>query len=506
MKISVNSPVRKRLIAVLALVCAAAYLGLVGREFVASVLGGRTELLSLKAAAWLDPGNADYRNHLGRYYDLVARDPLPAIAEYKAAVQLDPHSAALWFDLAGAYQVLDDTANQTVALAHAIQAEPTKPDVAWTAANFYLVQGDQGKALREFRVVMANDSSLAASAIGLCWRVDPDVDDMLRTVVPPTASAYTAFLSLLEKDAELMRRDVSSSDPDADPDEATRRKLAQSKLTQMKADTAATFKVWDALLQSHQPFEQRYAFEYIQFLLRHQEVDQATLVWRQTAGLFGLSSYLNPPDLAGNVVVNGDFSLDVLNNGFDWQYQKQAGVKLTLEPLDTKKDTKQTEGDPSSKGFLVRLYDSLVKPFRSAPAPPKGVRGPRSLMVALDGPGISDAGFYQFVPVQPNTTYEFSAQYKNKGQQEGAGGPRLAITDMYSQVDYFESDELKESDKARDQDNDEAIDEKWKPVEGKFTTGADCKLVVLHIRRLPLNSPIRGKLWVNNFRIVRKPS
>ena len=35
-----------------------------------------------------------------------------------------------------------------------------------------------------------------------------------------------------------------------------------------------------------------------------------------------------------NLIVNGDFSLDVLNGGFDWQYQKQPSVTLTLDPSD----------------------------------------------------------------------------------------------------------------------------------------------------------------------------
>ena len=114
---------------------------------------------------------------------------------YKA-VELNPHSARYWFDLASAYQVLGDTASQTTAMEHAIGAEPTKPDVAWTAANFYLVQGENEKALREFRVVLANDATLAAAAIQFCWRIQPDVDLLLRDVVPPTGDAYSAFLRI----------------------------------------------------------------------------------------------------------------------------------------------------------------------------------------------------------------------------------------------------------------------------------------------------------------------
>jgi len=58
---------------------------------------------------------------------------------------------------------------------------------------------------------------------------------------------------------------------------------------------------------------------------------------------------------------------------------------------------------------------------------------------------------------------------------------------------YFDSDEMKESGF-------------WKSVDGEFTTGPDCKLVVLHVRRLPEGSPIRGKLWIDDFHLVRKAS
>ena len=122
MKISFHSPTRRWLTAVLLRSLAIAYAGVAASQFVASWLAGRAELTSLRRAAWLDPGNADYRNHLGRYYDLVARDPSRAVAQYKAAVQLDPHSARYWFDLSSAYQVLGDTPSQTP-----LSSAPLKP-------------------------------------------------------------------------------------------------------------------------------------------------------------------------------------------------------------------------------------------------------------------------------------------------------------------------------------------------------------------------------------------
>lgn len=418
MKISLNTPSRKRIAIIASLFLCAVYIFFAGRLFLASIFSERLELSSLERAARLDPGNAEYRDHLGRYYALAARDPGAAIAPYRTAVQLNPHSARYWFDLASAYQVLGDTSNQTWALEHAIEADPTTPDVAWEAANFYLVQGNDAKALREFHVVLQNEPSLANLSVQFCWRIDPDVDALLRDVIPPKAPAYTAFLALLMS----------------------------------KQETAAAAKVWSALMATSDPFELRQAYEYLQYLINHKDVDQARLVWQQAAPRFGLAAYLPGRN---NLIVNGDFSLDVLNGGFDWLYEKQQSVALTLDPSD----------------------------FHG---------GHRSLLIAFDGPGVTDAGIHQFVVVQPNTTYDFSAYYKN-GEIEGAGGPHLTIQDAYTQAVLYDSDELKEAGF-------------WKSVSGTFTTGNDCKLLLLHIRRLPEGSPIRGKLWVDDFRLVAKRS
>ena len=416
MEIPLNHASRKWLLIGAAVALCGSYVFVSARLFIGSWFGERSELSSLQRAARLDPRNADYRDHLGRYYALVAKDPGAAIEPYRAAVQLDSHSARYWFDLASAYQVLGDISNQTSALEHAIEADPTTPDVAWEAANFFLVQGDEQKALQEFHVVLESEPTLAAPAIQFCWRIHPDVDVLLRDVVPVRAEAYIAFLDLLMQ----------------------------------KQETAATAKVWASLMAGHQTFEMRYVYEYVQYLFDHKDVDQARLVWREAAPRFGLSAYLPS---SRNLIVNGDFSLDVLNGGFDWQYEKQRSVTLTLDPSD----------------------------FHG---------GHRSLLITFDGPGVNDAGIRQFIAVQPDTLYQFSAYYKN-GEIEGAGAPHLTIQDAFTQSVLYDSDELKEAGF-------------WKSAIGDFTTGADSKLLVLHVRRLPEGSPIRGKLWVDDFRLVAK--
>ena len=205
-------------------------------------------------------------------------------------------------------------------------------------------------------------------------------------------------------------------------------------------------------MRTNRPFEIRQVYDYFQFLIKHQQVDQAVLVWQQAAARFGLTSYLPS---ANNLVVNGKFDLNVLNGGFDWQYQKQAAVTLTLDPSDHH-------------------------------------AGRRSLLISFDGAGVHDGGVYQLIAVQPKTTYDFTGYYKN-GEFDGAGGPHFTIQDMYNLKVYYESDELKDG-------------EFWKSADGEFTTGPECKLLVLHVRRLPEGSPIRGKLWINDLHLVRKPS
>jgi tetratricopeptide (TPR) repeat protein len=535
MEIPLNSAWRKRLVIGAAAALCLTYVFLAGRLFVAAVFGAIPtgeipigeipKLASLQRAARLDPGNAEYRDDLGDYY-AQAGDPAAAIEPYRAAVQLNPHSAHYWFHLASAYQVLADISNQTWALEHAIEADPTTPGVAWEAANNFHVRGDNEKdsasrlsyhekALREYRVVLENDPSLAGLAIQHCWLINPDVDMLLRDVVPPTAPAYIAFLELLTTPKRVPLSTITApshpggskwvytlEDPETGAESngwvdasvvisdytdrargnnvtatitastSTTIEIANAggtatntsadsdspilTISGTKPERAATAKVWTALMATSQKFELRYVYEYLRYLLDHKDVDQARLVWQQAAPRFGLSSYV---PTRNNLIVNGNFNLDILNGGFDWQYQKQRPVTLTLDPSEH-------HGG-----------------------------GNRSLLITLDGSGVIDAGISQFIAVQPRTTYEFSAYYKN-GDFEGAGGPHFSIQDVVTRDVLWESDELKEAG------------ESWKSVggdaAGEFTTGDDCKLLVLRVRRLPEGSPIRGKLWVGDFRLVAK--
>ncbi|MBZ5667383.1 MAG: hypothetical protein LAO30_22620 [Acidobacteriia bacterium] len=394
-------------------ILACVYISLAGKEFAASLFASRAQLPSLQRAARLSPGNADYRYRLGRYFAFVAADPQSAIESLRAAVALNSHNASYWLDLAAAYQVTGDITGQRAALDRALQSEPTAPGIAWEAANFFLIDGEIDRALREFHVVIENDNSLMDAALRACWRVRPDTDALLRDVVPARPDTLISFLNLLRS----------------------------------KQETEGAIKTWSRLAQLHERFLNRYLYEYVTYLIGVRRPDAAMSAWEQTADTLGLSAYLPTED---NLVVNGDFSLDILNGGFDWTYVNRPGVRPLLDPSD----------------------------FR---------QGHRSLSLTFEGPGINDAGIQQLIPVHGATTYDFSAYYKS-ADFEGAGGPRIVLRDAYTGAQLYASDPLNDSDF-------------WKEVHSKVTTPDTTTLLVLVIERFPAGSPIRGKLWLDDFQL-----
>src|SRR5258708_18368594 len=118
--------------------------------------------------------------------------------------------------------------------------------------------------------------------------------------------------------------------------------------------------------------------------------------------------------------------MEVLNGGFDWLHQTTPGVSVALDP-----------NDAHSSHQLLRI--------------------------TFEGPGISDAGIRQLLPVAPNTSYEFSGFYKAE-EMDGAGGPKFAIQDLYHETPFFMSDDLRDSDF-------------WRKSDATFTTGPYTRLV-----------------------------
>jgi hypothetical protein len=388
------------------------YLGLVTIRYLADYFAASSDESRLMLAARLDSGNAIYAHNIGRIELLGRSNPQAALPWLEIATKLNPHRANYWVDLALARQAVGETDLERQDLFRALDAAPKTPQIAWQVANLFLAQGSPDDSMRAFHSVIENDPSLASLAIQTCWKVHPDVEFLLDNVVP--SNADESFLGFL----------TSRHEP------------------------AAAAKVWSRMYSLQQSISRPHLFEYIRDLIAHQEPAEAAMVWRQSARMAGLAAYQPSPE---NLLVNGDFSLEILNGGFDWMHQKTRGVTLALDPNETHSSS-------------------------------------RSLRIVFDGPGIEDAGIRQMVPVEPNTSYEFSAFYKAR-DMDGAGGVRFALQDLYRETSFFMSDDLQNADF-------------WKKISSSFVTGPETQMIMVRIARVPGGSPIRGKLWLDGLRVV----
>jgi tetratricopeptide (TPR) repeat protein len=397
-------------------IISALYLASCTRIFLADQFSGYHDLKHLRWAIRLAPGDAEYHEQLARYLLQNMQDPQGAATEFEAAARLNRNSAETWLGLAEARQIMGDAQGERSALENALAADPMTPRVAWRAAEFFLMQGDLENAFSRFKFVAGSDPGKTPVMLRMVLRATGDVNAVMRSALPAQPDAYFDLIDLL----------IS------------------------KKDTEATIKVWNALLALGRPLEPRRAFEYMNYLIGRRQAVEADSVWRQFTLSSGYSSYLSSPN---NLIVNPGFDLDILNNGFDWRYQQQAGVTLALDR--------------------------------------NGVRsGQNSLAIAFEGAGVSDAGIMQLIPVQPGRSYEFSAYYKT-GVIDGAGAPRFQVSDAYGGRTYFESDDLKNASD-------------WREARGEFTTDSDTELLALRLARVPAGNPIRGKLWVGDFRLAPK--
>jgi len=417
MQIELRSSLRKFFSALVCFVLMGLYLQWSLRAYLASRLAAVPEPSKLQKAIRLEPSNAEYRDLFGRYSALSGTSLDEGIANFRAAVQLNPYVAQYWLDLAGAYQISGRIQEQGKSVERAVQADPTTPDVAWAAANFFLVQGDQERALRNFRVVLANDPNPAAidSALRICWRATGDANQLLDQALPKTSELYLSFLNLL--------------------------------VSRQEAVAAET--VWNRLIGLHQVFPPKLALPYFQLLIAKQEVTAAKTAWQQLSSVnASMQPYLPSSE---NLVINGGFEENLLNGGFDWWYQSYANAALAIDTSE----------------------------FHS---------GTRSLAVTFDGHSVPEVRLAQFILVKPNTAYEFSAESRTV-DIDTASGPRFALLDAYTNFSYVLTD-------------DTLGTTPWRRQQARFRTGPNTNLLALKIVRDPPAPLIRGKLWIDDVKLV----
>ena len=136
---------------------------------------------------------------------------------------------------------------------------------------------------------------------------------------------------------------------------------------------------------------------------------------------------------------------EILNGGFDWHYAVQPGIAVSL-------DTTQ---------------------FHS---------GSQSVLISYSGTG-GDSGFYEYVPVKPNTQYTVSAWVKSEELQT-ANGPCISVSDAYDNTRYALTQETVGTTP-------------WHRLESSFQTGPATELLAIRFTRDPGNTHIHGQFWID---------
>jgi len=263
------------------------------RSFQAARLASSLDVVALERAVALEPRDAAYQDLLCRYLLFDKQDAGAALPRCQRATELNPYQSAYWLDLALAYYSTGAEREQEQAILKATLVDPTTPDVAWNAANFFLAQGKVAEALHQFAVVMRSDPDMVRPSLNLCWRTLHNVS-AIEAILPPDPDAYLQFIRLLTTNNQW----------------------------------EGAHQVWSALLLLNQEIDYRQALFYVDGLLQQRDVARAQQAWDQLASHSATLSRYRRTD---NLVVDGSFKEAILNAGFDWRYSAQPGSAVSVD-------------------------------------------------------------------------------------------------------------------------------------------------------------------------------
>ncbi|HMK29820.1 MAG TPA: hypothetical protein VK473_09065 [Terriglobales bacterium] len=370
-------------------------------------------------------------------------------AHLRRAARLEPWDAERQYQL-GRYAFFV-SADMPVAIQSFRSALSLNPYAASTWLDLsaaYLAIGDlaqQGQALEQALKAEPTDPEVEWEA-GNLYIVRGDTDRALRLfqhLIAADSSHAAAALDLAWRSTRNVEKVLRLAVP---PTAAAR--LEFLSLLCERKDSAAADQVWPAVLEMKPRLPASRFFFYIDDLLKRRQVKQAGAVW---SALADIDSSIVPAD-GDNLIVNSSFDQEILNGGLGWRYEPRGGVALSLDTAH----------------------------FHA---------GSRSLLMNFDGAGISDAGLWQFIPVEPNCRYRFSGFMQGE-EVETASGPRFEFADAYTRASLARSDDVLGSTP-------------WREVTAEFATGPNTDLLEVSVGRWPASGRIRGKVWIDDLKLTR---
>jgi tetratricopeptide (TPR) repeat protein len=380
---------------------------------------------------------------------------------FRRATEIEPGDARSWYLLGRYFQYsLEDPDGRRAILAYrtALSIDPHDTDAWLDLATAEELEG----ALPSARSSFLNAKKSYPLSPEVAWRfgnlllrqgeMDAAFDEMRRALEADPKRGAEAFSRCLRVDPDINK----ILDRVIPPSRSIHLDIISGLAAEGRTDDA--LKVWARLTSLHPPLAMSDALPLVDALRRKSLIADATRVWSQAAALSGLSDLRSPP---GSVLWDGGFESGVFGGAYAW-----------LLP-------------PPTRDVEIR-FDNQEK-----------YSGARSLRITFDGRANLDfLGPCTYVPVQPSTSYLFSAWVHTRDMTADQGL-------------RFQFHSLGVTDQSISATSDFRGDLPWTRIQMPWSSGVDVREVQICLIRKPSASPdnrIRGHAWIDDISLTPQPS
>jgi len=343
----------------------------------------------------------------------------------------------------------ENYARAIASLERAVALNPQNGAYWLDLASVYQLAGEpqrQRPALESALAAEPNNPDVSAEAANY-FLAGGDIArslSLLRRTLQQDPSAAESLLPVFwraTQDPKMLLENAVPPDPD--------NQLAFLRVATMQNDPAAAREAWEGLLASKQTFAPQRSFFYFEYLIHSHSIAELSRSWSALGHSVASIAEYQP---GANRIVNGGFELPVLNAGLDWRYEAVEHVNSSVE-------------------------ESAVH------------GGTRALHLYYDGNASYNAGWREYIIVEPGAGYQFSAWVKSDNILSSSG-PRFSIADAITGAPLFLSDDVLDT-------------HPWQEIRGHFQAPTGTDLAEIRITRAPANTKIRGDVTIDDIRLVR---